>query len=284
MNPNTALTPRTGSSLYYCLLYATPDQRSRFLATLSLIRTISECLYDVQEPAVAQTKIHWWHEELERLYQGSALHPTAQRCQQTFTGREDLRHACLRILSAASSERFETTTTDAELNSLLRKDYGARLALLEHSLLSESTESNQSHSKQKSLSLALAGVRRLQMLPQLLHRGYTVFSDERYRKFDITPTNLVRQNSTATSGNREKVDALLNFAIAEALDAMQSAQSALELVQKQTELFPLTVLIELRTQQLRLWHKRHPNLLREYLTLTPLRKFALTWLAHRRSG
>ena len=63
---------REGSSLYYSLLWTDDAVRERLLARLSLVHTLLTTLEEVQEPEVAERKVHWWHEELERLGRGLA--------------------------------------------------------------------------------------------------------------------------------------------------------------------------------------------------------------------
>ena len=59
------LTLEAGSSLYYSLLWTDDAVKERFVQRLNLIQSLNSTLDDVQDPEVAQKKIHWWHEELE---------------------------------------------------------------------------------------------------------------------------------------------------------------------------------------------------------------------------
>ncbi|NND92829.1 MAG: squalene/phytoene synthase family protein [Granulosicoccus sp.] len=205
------ITIPEGSSLYYSLLWTDPVARQRFIARLHLVQTLSRTLDDVQEPQVAQSKIHWWHEELQRMVEGTARHPAVQACQDSLAEQRvspaattssagpgppgnthQAMHACLQILTAASTERFTPASTIAELDRLVELDYSARLALLAHSLSDEPQELDlAAHSR--TLARGLGRHERLSRLPRMLHRGLPVFSEESYRQYGVKPADLAQQ-------------------------------------------------------------------------------------------
>lgn len=67
-----------GSSLYYSLYYAPRTLQPALRALFAYQREITKIPREVREPSVAQAKLAWWREELERAYTGQAQHPVAQ--------------------------------------------------------------------------------------------------------------------------------------------------------------------------------------------------------------
>lgn len=55
-----------------------PSIRTRTIALACLKHEITSIAASVREVSVAQLKLRWWHDELERLRDGSALHPLTQ--------------------------------------------------------------------------------------------------------------------------------------------------------------------------------------------------------------
>lgn len=206
------LTIRDGSTLYYSLLWTSPAARQRFIERLELVQALSSTLEGVHEPQVAERKIHWWHEELQRMVEGTARHPAAQACQSSLlvidnppwatlqnnqagvasvTDNPAL-NACLNIVSAAATMRFTPPVTDADANTLLEQSYLARLALLAHALSDDVDDLNlQRHSR--IAARALGKHEQLSRLPQLIHRGQAVFSDALYKKNAIRPSDLAER-------------------------------------------------------------------------------------------
>ena len=328
-------TIREGSTLYYSLLWTSPAARQRFVERLELVQALSSTLEGVHEPQVAERKIHWWHEELQRMVEGTARHPAAQACQSclsvtdippwaTLQSKEagvasvtdnPVLNACLNIVSAASTTRFDPPATEADANALLEQSYLARLALLAHALSDDVDDLNlQLHSR--IAARALGKHEQLSRLPQLIHRGQAVFSDARYKKHAIRPSDLAERiriasepgsessseayngsqsvgsglgNTTPLTTSRlgaipdsiEKPGCqdLLNAVIADThadfIEALADGET--RACYRQTPLQPLWRLIALREKQLALWQRNSPDLLRERSTLTPLKKLFHAW-------
>ena len=189
----------SGSSLYYSLLWTDAAAKERYLQRLTLIQALNSTLDDVQDPQVAQQKIHWWHEELERMLNGEARHPATQACQSSFVSNSTnvgsnadtnpIMFACLAVLSSVSDVRFTPPATMKDRDEQLIKNFTARLALLSHAL-SEDINDLALTSHPALAAEGLAKHEQLIRLPALLHRGHAVFSDDTYKSHKVTPSDL----------------------------------------------------------------------------------------------
>lgn len=258
--------PKEGSSLYYSLLYCREESRHRFLNVLTLINTLEHTLDGVREHHVAETKIHWWHEEIERLFGGNPRHPETRNCTDTLVNAKNAREQLMAVLSATANERLSESKTDAELQQCILDDFKARINLLGHAL--QSPNPANAH----SLALGLGLHHRLIRLPQLMQHGLELFSAETYRRFNLQPNDILEG----------KGQALLLGEIERAGNQLKSGIAAYP--RGDTLLLPIITLARLRERQLRLWQKRPPNLAHESITLTPLRKFVTTWRTRRIYG
>ena len=279
------ITPHDGSSLYYSLLWTQPTARENYLKRLNLIHALSSSLDDVQEPTVAEKKIHWWHEELERLAKSTPRHPACEENKELMRGNQIAIRHCLSILSSAASTRYTQSQTDVDAKELLLSSFKSRLALLSDALHHSQadaddmqTAANREALKDQiiqadDLALAFATHDNLYRLPYLLHRGFAVFSDETYDRHSLTPETL----------STEGAPAILEEAINHALSCFDSAFSDESLcsVLQQPALLPLWRLAKLRAAQLKLWQRQGTRLVSERATLTPIRKFYIAW-RHRR--
>jgi len=313
--PDTRNQPTEGSSLYYSLLFAEPDARVRVWQTLQLVNTVSTTLNDVSEPTIAEKKIHWWHEELARLAQQSARHPACVAVQG-FLHRPDAANALVSILSTAATERYSPLATNTELHEMLVADYGARLTLVEKALAGTVTSGNgdaivmyhadalhKNHAnalqnklantsnpdqsdaatkpstgalqKKDAAAFGLGQVHRLSTLTHRLNQGYSVFSDEQYAEHNTTPEQLLN--------NPEKRREMLSTAIEQGIDTLNQAIDELGANRATTiASLPIQTMTRLRLSQLKLWQKKKPDLLREYIALTPIRKFIIAYRCKRR--
>ncbi|MEE9322044.1 MAG: hypothetical protein V3U76_16475 [Granulosicoccus sp.] len=277
--------PREGSSLYYSLLWTTPERRLRLLNRLTMIDAIATTLHDVQEPAVAERKIHWWHEELDRLAKSEARHPALQACQQGLADTSVITQPAVDILSVAASNRFTPADTNEEASQRMQLDYTARLILVAHALNDDDALFDRDRRRLTPLALAVGRYDRLARLPFLLSSGYTVFSAERYRRHGLTPTQFSEgigpaiDAAESEAGKSQQRQALLQEAIAEAHATFLTARRDIvcQNLLSGSTMQPLTTLTRLRERKIKLWKKRAPDLLRGSMTLTPVHKLVLAW-------
>lgn len=305
--PNVRNQLKEGSSLYYSLLFATPAARVRVWQTLQLINTVSTTLNDVSEPTIAEKKIHWWHEELARLAQQSARHPACVAVQE-YLHRPDAANALVSILSTAATERYSPLATNTELREMLVADYGARLTLVEKALTGSVTSANSEvivmhhanalhkhHANalnngqtdtvpnkptvgppsKDATAFGLGQVHRLSTLTQRLNQGYSVFSDEQYAANNTTPEQLLN--------DPDKGRAMLDVAVEQATETLTQAIDEIG-ANKASAIasLPIQTMTRLRLSQLKLWQKKKPDLLSEYITLTPVVKFFIAYRCKRR--
>ena len=309
---NSNYPVREGSSLHYSLLWTDSSAKTRFIDRLALIKALTTTLDDVQETQVAQKKIHWWHEELQRLFDGNARHPATQLNQTELQGEALAQTACLEIISVASTQRFTAAETIAAGESELIRSFKARLALLAHALSgSKSDLDTGTHLDVVARAFGLHD--QLIRLPGLIHRGQPVFSDELYQQFRTRPHELAahirvaesakhpgqqtgaKANHSQTALNNIPIvieksakeiparQQLLAYAIGQCHTALSLAtnDAACAKRYRQRSTLPLWRLLILRKHQLDLWQKQQPDLLRERTTLTPLVKLFRAW-QHRR--
>ncbi len=273
--------PRAGSTLHYALLGVQAEPRRRVLARLALGRALVDVLMDVTDPGVARTKVHWWHEELDRLHVGEPRHPAAVACAD-LAGSEAARSLLLELLGAAASDRLEPAATIEALDATLGALGTYRVALACDALAPGEGFLTGTDALPRALGIGLMRHERLSRLPPLLARRHAVFSTELYRRHGLDPAGLLTgvriapvegQAAPTDDGDPAARAALLREAIGLAADALDSGLAASAAAPK-----PVRAFAALRLRQLELWRAKGTDLLRERRSLTPLRK---AWIAAR---
>jgi len=281
--PNQHIKPnlREGSTLYYATLRLNEADRHRIVNTLEFIRTLSSCLIGVHEPTVAQTKLQWWSDEINRLAIREPRHPLTQRCAPELAGKETVQRHLSTILDAATAARFDMPEDDEAWLELVQRDYAARLALV-HSCVSghEST----SQPSLDEFTTAVAWVDILSTLPGRIHHDNIALPPSMAQQFDLSQQDLrnhlrVQGRSEPETGNTLKIQALLNAAIDQAANEMTKAiqSPTYQTLPKHSHSKALVSWLHMRHAQLGLWQKTRPDLLRETMTLTPLRKWYIAF-------
>ena len=67
-----------GSNLYYATLYHDTAQRRQLHALFAFHHELSAVVCASSDPGAARVTLHWWFEEIERLFSGEARHPVTR--------------------------------------------------------------------------------------------------------------------------------------------------------------------------------------------------------------
>lgn len=256
--------PAAGTALYYALAPLTPANRSSIVVTLHLCQQLACALNEVSDPQVAEKKIHWWHEELERMQNGSARHPATQAVVQHAPMVAGDFSNWLSILSANSEEKYANAIDEHTHHTRMQQDYGTRMQLCLNTLQitppGEITD----------WVLGFARFERLKRFHYLFQHGYPVFADTDYDECKLEPPRLrLRENR---DGAQKLFAKQINSAHRNLLDAINNAENTLG-----PGSLPFYILAEIRVAQLASWQRQSLLLSEAYSTLTPLRKAWLAW-------
>lgn len=100
---------RPGTSLYYSLLFLPETQRHAATALYAYQREIRETAVECADIGVAQAKLQWWQEEIERLFANRPRHPVTQALAEPIK-RYDLPQAFfLKVIEGGSRDSGQFT-------------------------------------------------------------------------------------------------------------------------------------------------------------------------------
>ena len=278
--------PRPGSTLHHALLRVTGEARRRTLGRLALGRALTDVLLEVSDPGVARTKVHWWHEELDRLHAGEPRHPAAVACAD-LAGSDIARERLLALLGAAASDRLEPARDIESLDAVLATVGGLRAALACDALAPGTGHLDDPARVPPGIGVGLARHERLSRLPPLLARRHPVFSAELHRRHGVPEGALlagvrlapIEGDAGAAAADTDEARAARRALLADAV-GIAAARLAEGLEDERAARLPAPVraFAALRLKQLALWRKARTDLLRERRSLTPLSK---AWTASR---
>lgn len=119
-----------GTTLYYCTLFTSPAQARRSIALEAFQRELGTIVEQCREPAVAQARLGFWHEELHRLRDGQPQHPVSRVLAAAFRDTCELSERLAPALAAtvAASQR-ESWSSEAELQDYCAATGGEVAAL-----------------------------------------------------------------------------------------------------------------------------------------------------------
>ncbi len=66
---------KSASSFYYSFLFLPPEQRQAITALYAFCREVDDVVDECQELEIADAKLAWWRDELDRVFEGKPAHP-----------------------------------------------------------------------------------------------------------------------------------------------------------------------------------------------------------------
>jgi len=264
---------RSGSSLYYSLLFLPPEQRQATIALYAFCREVGDVVDHCREPAVANHKLQWWRDELQRTFQDNPYHPVARALQPTIR-RHDL-----------AIEQFEEVIDGIQMDL----DYDSYPSFSELSLYCYRAagvvgvmtaeifgyEDRDTIRYARDLGLALKLTHIIRDVGEDVRRGRVYLPLDELQRFGVSPGDLTLAETP------ERVRELLAFQARRAHDYYDRALAHLPDADRYRQRGGLimasiyrTLLTEIERDQLRVLEHR--------TSLTPLRKLWIAWRTARR--
>ena len=95
-----------GSNLYYALLFEQNKNKSVLIGLHAFLNELTGIISECSDPGIARIKLHWWHEEIDRLYQQVARHPVTRQIAHSLTINKELKTSFDSIIEAFDSFIF----------------------------------------------------------------------------------------------------------------------------------------------------------------------------------
>ena len=115
MNPHDYCQDKaaaSGSSFYYSFMFLSPERRRAITALYAFCREVDDVVDECHDPALAQTKLEWWRQEVGRIYAGVPTHPVGQALHDVL-GRFDLaQEQLLEIIDGMAMDLVQTRYLD----------------------------------------------------------------------------------------------------------------------------------------------------------------------------
>ncbi|MDQ6989547.1 MAG: presqualene diphosphate synthase HpnD [Mariprofundaceae bacterium] len=76
-------TRGSGSSFFYAFLFLSPEKRRAMMALYAFCREVDDIADEIKDKDVARTKLHFWKQEIDRVYADKARHPVGKELMWT---------------------------------------------------------------------------------------------------------------------------------------------------------------------------------------------------------
>jgi len=94
----------SGSSFYYSFVFLPQETRRAITAFYALCRELDDVVDECHERLVAETKLNWWRDEIERFATGRPEHPVTLALHDTAPGRALSQNLLLEIVDGMAMD------------------------------------------------------------------------------------------------------------------------------------------------------------------------------------
>ena len=99
---------RSGTSFYYSFLFLPPEKNHAIMALYAFCREVDDVVDECREPALAQIKLQWWREEIDKAFNGIPQHPVTRALEKYIKAFNLQQEYFLEIIDGMEMDLFQT--------------------------------------------------------------------------------------------------------------------------------------------------------------------------------
>lgn len=258
----------SGSIFYYAFLFLPPEKRRAITALYAYCREVDDAVDEVSEPAVAQAKLAWWAQEIDRLYAGSPQHPVTRALAPHLVAFSIARERLLQILEGMAMDLRQTRYLDyASLQRYCHLVAGV-VGELSAGIFGASSPATLEYARRLGLALQLINI--LRDVGEDARRGRVYLPLDDLQRFEVKVADVLASRYVAGFVPLMRFEAQRARALyRDALAALPAADRRAQRPGLIMGALYLALLDELERADFRVLHQR--------IALTPLRKLWIAW-------
>lgn len=278
MDPATYCQNRAtqqGTSLYYSLLFLPEPQRRAATALYAYQKEIVGIVAECSDLGVAQTKLQWWQEEITRLFTGHPRHPVTQSLATPIRSYHLPQQSFLEVIEGVSSDLGQWTYPSFQ--TLI--SYCQQVAGIISSMAAEIYGYQDPKTRQyaENLGVALQLTHILRNIRQDAAQGRIYLPREEFTRFKVPVEDIL-----SGGDNSQGMATLLAQHASRARQYFHSALAELGQHDYYAQRAGLTQ-IALGLSLLNAIEEEGYPVLKQRISLTPLRKLWIAWRTSHRA-
>ena len=259
---------KSGSSFYYSFLFLPPQKRQAITALYAFCREVDDAVDEISDLQVAATTLHWWRQEVNRIYTGKATHPVGQALQTAIQHFDLYQEYLLEIIDGMEMDLQQFRYPAFKHLSLYCHRVASVVGLLAAEIFGYQHRQTLAYAEKLGLALQLTNI--IRDVREDAERGRIYLPEDDMQRFNVDPNSILAYQQTT-----ELVE-LLRFEAQRARTYYAKAKSLLpepDRYQQRAGLI-MAAIYEATLTEL---EKEDFQVMRHRLSLTPLRKFWLAW-------
>lgn len=258
----------SGSSFYYAFLFLPPERRAAITAFYAFCREVDDVVDEVSDAGVAASKLAWWRQEVQRAFAGSPQHPVMQALMPLASSYSIRSDHLQSVIDGCEMDLNQTRYLDAPaLQRYCHLVAGVVGEVAAH-IFGQTDEATTAYAHK--LGQAFQWTNILRDVGEDALRGRIYLPVNELQQFDVKAHEILNRIDS------ERFQALMKFQADRTHALYDEALALLPECDRRTQKPGLMMCSIYRTLLREIEAARFP-VLKQRVSLTPLRKFWLAW-------
>ncbi len=272
MNPHQYCQEKaaaSGSSFYYSFLFLPRPRRQAITALYAFCREVDDIADECSDPSIARTKLSWWRLEIANLFKGNPQHPVTQALQPAIKEYGLNEEHFQEIIDGMEMDLEQNRYRDFKDLQLYCYRVASVVGLLSASIFGYSDRKTLKYAHDLGMAFQLTNI--IRDVGEDARRNRIYLPQDELARFGVSETDLLHGHQTP------QVRQLMDFQIARAKEFYQRAFTALPAADRRAQRPGLMMAAIYQTVLQEIEREGSEKVLKQRVSLTPLRKLWLAW-------
>lgn len=259
---------QSGSSFYYSFLFLPLERRRAITALYAFCREVDDVVDECSDPQVARTTLHWWRQEVARLFAGQPTHPVTLALAPHLASYNITQERLNQIIDGMEMDLNQSRYLDFAGLSQYCFHVAGVVGLLAAEIFGQTDDRTLIYAEKLGLAFQLTNI--IRDVGEDARKGRIYLPVDELQRFDVKAADLLNSRYS------DNFVRLMQFQTQRAQQLYDEALALLPAQDQRTQRPGLimaaiyrTLLQEIADEKFQVLHQR--------ISLTPLRKLWIAW-------
>jgi len=261
-------TAQSGSSFYYSFLFLPPERRRAITALYAFCREVDDTVDETTDQSVARIKLAWWRNEVTQMFTGTPTHPVMLALQPHLAVYDLKREHLLAIIDGMEMDLDQSRYLDYPNLKKYCWHVAGVVGILSASIFGVTNPRTLRYAEALGLAFQLTNI--IRDVGEDARKGRIYLPIDELQQFNVTAADLLNARHS------EKFEALMKFQADRAQKLYDDAFALLPREDRRAQRPGLMMAAIYRTLLDEI-ERDGFHVLKQKISLTPLRKLWLAW-------
>lgn len=276
-------TAESKSSFYYSFLFLPPLKQKAMRAIYAFCREVDDIVDESKDPHVAEIKLKWWIDEVNRIYKGNPIHPVGCAIKDLLPIFNFKKHIFLEIIEGMFmdlSHKGYETFSDLKLYCY---KVASTVGLLSLNIFGYTNKKTVLYAKYLGVAFQLVNI--IRDVGEDAKRGRIYIPKDELKRFKVSEKDLLENKNKFKNDNlaNENFKKLMDYQAARAQNFYKKALSLLSIEDRPNQKCAL-IMSEIYFELLNKIIKSNYNVLNKRISLNPIKKICLAYKSARKES